>query len=128
MKQVEKATPQGDTTKIEQVACHLLVNGEDGICALYALWFLDGLNLHNSISKLRGHHGITIEDKFVNYQRREGGSIRLKRYWVANPDEARKLAELVNHKRKQRGAVLLSHKVIAACLAQFSSNDALTAI
>lgn len=129
MKQIEKAatqsgTPQtnclktsgadsigllpGPATQFELVAIHLLENGQDGISALSALWCLDGLNLHESISKLRRHHGITIKDTFFVYRYFWGGQSYFKRYWLANRYQAFKVAKLVNHKRRQRGAALLS--------------------
>ena len=143
MKQKEKAAPHCGTTqitclavdevhfispflvnatKIELVACHLLSNGPMGTSALSGLAGLQDLNFRNSISELRRHHGITILDEFFDHQHSGGGLTRLKRYWLADRDEARKVAELVNHKRKQRGAALLRQKQIAHYLSAFPSN------
>ena len=129
MKQIEKAAQQrgkaktnclstgeadsidplpGPATQFERVAIHLLENGQDGISALSALWCLDGLNLHESISKLRRHHGITIKDTFFVSRYFWGGQSYFKRYWLANRSQAWKVAKLVNQKRRQRGAALLS--------------------
>lgn len=126
----------GPATKIELVACHLLENGLEGISALSALAGLKDLNLRNSISKLRRHHGITIEDKLFDHQHSGGGLTHLKRYWLANRGEARKVAELVNLKRKQRRAAPISREQIALYAGLFTAepkaeantNDRLAAI
>ncbi|MNJ54898.1 hypothetical protein D3C77_503600 [compost metagenome] len=48
----------------------------------------------------------------------------MKRYWLADRDQARKLAELVNLKRKQRGAAPLSREQIARYLVAFPTKPA----
>ncbi|MNF41046.1 hypothetical protein D3C84_220640 [compost metagenome] len=81
------------------------------------------LNPRNSISDLRSSHGIIILDAFFEHRHSEGGTVWLKRYWLADRDEARKVAELVNMKRKQRGAEPLSREQIARYLVAFPTKS-----
>jgi len=111
--------PTKRPTKRELVACHLLSNGPVGISALSALAGMSDLNARNSISELRRHNGVIIFDEFFAHQHSGGGTAHLKRYWLADRDQARKVAELVNLKRKQRGAASLSREQIARYLAAF---------
>ncbi|MEA9428255.1 hypothetical protein [Aeromonas caviae] len=135
MTEKEKAAPQNGTTpitkgnittlltkeatKLELVALHLLANGTQGISALSALASLHDLNSRNSISELRRHHGITIKDEYFSHQYNRGETVPMKRYWLAGRSEARKMAELVNLKRKQRGATPLSQQQMARYLVAF---------
>jgi len=111
--------PTSAATKLELVALHLLENGTGGISHLSAVARLHDFNPRNSISELRRHHGLTISDVFFKHQHSGGGQTRFKRYWLADRTEARKVAELVNLKRKQRGAAPLSREQIARYLAAF---------
>ncbi|WP_439841679.1 hypothetical protein [Aeromonas taiwanensis] len=115
--------PTRDATKLELVALHLMENGTEGISALSALAGLHDINLRNSISDLRKHHGITIPDERFSHQHGGGGQTHFKRYWLADRDQARKAAELVNLKRKQRGAMPLSRERIARYLAAFPAKS-----
>lgn len=135
MTEKEKAAPQNGTTpithtdvttaptsaatKLELVALHLVENGTNGISSLSALAGLHDLNPRNSISELRRQHGVRISDEYFSHQHSGGGFARIKRYWLADRAEARKAAELVNLKRKQRGAAPLSRERIARYLAAF---------
>lgn len=114
--------PNSEATKRELVACHLLSNGPTGISALSALAGLSDLNARNSISELRRHNGIIIFDEFFAHQHNGGGVAHLKRYWLADREQARKVAELVNLKRKQRGAPPLSQGQVARYLAAFPTQ------
>lgn len=115
--------PTRDATKLELVALHLVENGPAGISPLSALAGLHDLNPRNSISDLRRHHGITILDEYFSHQHSGRGVTHFKRYWLADRDEARKVAELVNLKRKQRGAASLSRDQIARYLAAFPTQQ-----
>lgn len=76
-----------DATKLERVVCHLVENGPHGISSLSARVGLPDLNPRSS-----------------------GELAHLKRYWVADRGEARKLVRLINLKRHQPGAALLSQE------------------
>lgn len=141
MNQKKKAVPQNGTTstattrddvtttrtstatKLERVALHLMENGTQGISALSGLAGLNDLNVRNSIGLLRRDHGVCILDEFFEHQHSGGGVTHLKRYWLADRGEARKAAELVDHKRKQRGAEALSQQKIASYLVNFPINS-----
>ena len=47
----------------------------------------------------------------------------MKRYWLADRNQASKLAELVNMKRKKRGAEPLSREQIARYLAAIPTSE-----
>lgn len=111
--------PARDATKLELVALHLVENGTDGISSLSALAGLHDLNPRNSISDLRRHHGITILDEYFSHQHSGDGVARFKRYWIADRAQARKLVELVNLKRRQRGAQPLSQGHVSSYIARF---------
>ena len=111
--------PTRCATKHELVALHLLEQGAQGVSALSALAGLHDLNPRNSISELRRQHGVRISDEYFSHQHSGGGFARIKRYWLADRAEARKAAELVNLKRKHRGAAPLSREQIARYLAAF---------
>lgn len=111
--------PTSAATKLELVALHLVENGTNGISSLSALAGLHDLNPRNSISELRRQHGVRISDEYFSHQHSGGGFARIKRYWLADRAEARKAAELVNLKRKHRGAAPLSREQIARYLAAF---------
>lgn len=115
--------PTRDATKLELVARHLVENGPEGISALSALAGLHDLNPRNSISELRRQHGIRILDEFFRHQHSGGDAVPMKRYWLADRDQARKVAVLVNLKRKQRGAAPLSREQIARYLAAFPAKS-----
>ncbi|GJA18881.1 hypothetical protein [Aeromonas caviae] len=131
MSKKEKAAPQNGTTKLEPgqhitkhelVATHLLEQGAQGVSALSGLAGLHDLNMRNSISLLRRNHGIAIADAFFEHRHTGGGITRLKRYWLADRAEARKVAELVNLKRRQRNALPMEPEQIACYLAAFPAT------
>lgn len=131
MRKKEKAAPQNGTTKLEPgqhitkhelVATHLLEQGAQGVSALSALAGLHDLNPRNSISLLRRNHGIAIADAFFEHRHSGGGTTRLKRYWLSDRAEARKVAELVNLKRRQRNALPMEQEQIARYLAAFPAT------
>ena len=103
-----KLEPGQHITKHELVATHLLEQGSQGVSALSGLAGLHDLNMRNSISLLRRNHGIAITDAFFEHQHSGGGTVRLKRYWLADREQAQKLVALINHWRKQRNAAPLA--------------------
>ena len=100
--------PTRCATKHELVATHLLEQGSQGVSALSGLAGLHDLNMRNSISLLRRNHGIAIADAFFEHRHSGGGTTRLKRYWLADREQAQKLVALINHWRKQRNAAPLA--------------------
>ena len=116
-------TPLRIATKLELVAVHLLENGTNGTSALSGLAGLHDMNFRNSISDLRNKHGIHIPDKGFDHQHSGGETTRMKRYWLADRNQASKLAELVNMKRKKRGAEPLSREQIARYLAAIPTSE-----
>ena len=109
-------------TKLELVAIHLMENGTTGTSSLSGLAGLHDLNFRNSVSKLRGC-GIQILDERFPHQHSGGEQVYLKRYWLADRNQARKAAELVNMKRKKRGAEPLSREQIARYLAAIPASE-----
>lgn len=105
-------------TKLELVALHLLENGQNGTSALSGLAALHDLNFRNGVSELR-RMDIQILDERFKHQHSGGDAIHLKRYWLADRNQARKLAELVNLLRRRRGDMPLSQDQIARYLAAF---------
>ena len=122
--QTEHSTaPIRSATKLELVAVHLLENGTNGTSALSGLAGLHDMNFRNSISDLRNKHGIHIPDEGFDHQHSGGETTRMKRYWLADRNQASKLAELVNMKRKKRGAEPLSREQIARYLAAIPASE-----
>ena len=121
--QTEHSTaPIRSATKLELVAIHLLENGTTGTSSLSGLAGLHDLNFRNSVSKLRGC-GIQILDERFPHQHSGGEQVYLKRYWLADRNQARKAAELVNMKRKKRGAEPLSREQITHYLAAMPASE-----
>ena len=116
-------TPLRIATKLELVAVHLLENGTNGTSALSGLAGLHDMNFRNSISDLRNKHGIHIPGEGFDHQHSGGETTRMKRYWLADRNQASKLAELVNMKRKKRGAEPLSREQIARYLAAIPASE-----
>ena len=116
-------TPLRIATKLELVAIRLLENGLDGISALSSLARDHDLNPRNSVSILRNRHGIDIEGEHFPHQHSGGEQVSFKRYWLADRNQASKLAELVNMKRKKRGAEPLSREQIARYLAAIPASE-----
>lgn len=114
--------PSGEATKLELVALHLVENSTQGVSALSGLAGLHDLNMRNSISLLRRNHAIRILDELFEHQHSGGGTTRLKRYWLSDRAEARKVAELVNLKRRQRNALPMEQEQIARYLAAFPAT------
>ena len=116
-------TPIRSATKLELVAVHLLENGTNGTSALSGLAGLHDMNFRNSISDLRNRHGIDIKGEHFPHQHSGGEQVSFKRYWLADRNQASKLAELVNMKRKKRGAEPLSREQIARYLAAMPASE-----
>ncbi len=116
-------TPLRIATKLELVAIRLLENGLDGISALSSLARDHDLNPRNSVSILRNRHGIDIKGEHFPHQHSGGEQVSFKRYWLADRNQASKLAELVNLKRKKRGAEPLSREQIARYLAAIPASE-----
>ena len=116
-------TPLRIATKLELVAIRLLENGLDGISALSSLARDHDLNPRNSVSTLRNRHGIDIKGKYFPHQHSGGEQVSFKRYWLADRNQARKLVELVNLKRKERGAEPLNQEQIARYLAAIPASE-----
>ena len=116
-------TPLRIATKLELVAIRLLENGLDGISALSSLARDHDLNPRNSVSILRNRYGVAIQSEYFDHQHSGGGIAKMKRYWLADRNQASKLAELVNMKRKKRGAEPLSREQIARYLAAIPASE-----
>lgn len=110
--------PTRCATKHELVAVHLLEQGAQGVSALSGLAGLHDLNLRNSIGLLRRNHGVAITDAFFEHQHSGGGTTRLKRYWLADREQAHKLVALINHWRRQRQAAPLADDYAAILCAR----------
>lgn len=116
-------TPLRIATKLELVAIRLLENGLDGISALSSLARDHDLNPRNSVSILRNRYGVAIQSEYFDHQHSGGGIAKMKRYWLADRNQASKLAELVNMKRKKRGAEPLSREQITHYLAAMPASE-----
>ncbi len=110
--------PTRCATKHELVALHLLEQGAQGVSALSGLAGFRDMNLRNSISELRREHGIEIADAFFEHQHSGGGITRIKRYWLADREQAQKLVALINHWRRQRQAAPLADDCAAILCAR----------
>ncbi|RSM26079.1 hypothetical protein C5B76_10950 [Aeromonas salmonicida] len=131
----QKAAPQNGTTpnthtdvitrkpskahRIELACLHLLGNAQEGTTRITATHFYGDFDYRNRIDELRNDHGIKIESRPYEHMRQDGGISRLSLYYLPDRHEARKVAELVNLKRKQRGAASLSQVQISSYLARF---------
>lgn len=107
-------------TKMEMVALHLLEQGPFGVSALTGLAELKDLNLRNGVSELRAA-GVEICDRYFEHKHSGGGITRMKLYWLLDRDQARKVSELVNLKRKKRGALPISPEQEASYLAPYEN-------
>ncbi len=107
-------TPIRIATKLELVAIRLLENGLDGISALSSLARDHDLNPRNSVSILRNRYGVAIQSEYFDHLHSGGCIAKMKRYW---------LAELVNMKRKKRGAEPLSREQITHYLAAMPASE-----
>ena len=116
-------TPLRIATKLELVAIRLLENGLDGISALSSLARDHDLNPRNSVSILRNRYGVAIQSEYFDHQHSGGGIAKMKRYWLTDRNQASKLAELVNMKRKKRGAEPLSREQITHYLAAMPASE-----
>ena len=116
-------TPLRIATKLELVAIRLLENGLDGISALSSLARDHDLNPRNSVSILRNRYGVAIQSEYFDHLHSGGCIAKMKRYWLADRNQASKLAELVNMKRKKRGAEPLSREQIARYLAAIPASE-----
>ena len=76
----------------------------------------------NSVSILRNRYGVAIQSEYFDHLHSGGCIAKMKRYWLADRNQARKLAELVNLKRKARGALSLSREQIARYLAAIPAS------
>ncbi|MEH8118832.1 helix-turn-helix domain-containing protein [Aeromonas allosaccharophila] len=117
--------PTRCATKHELVALHLLEQGAQGVSALSALAGLHDMNPRNSISELRREHGIEIMDTFFEHQHSGGGITRIKRYWLADREQAQKLVALINHWRRQRQAAPLADDYAAILCARTPESSPL---
>ena len=116
-------TPLRIATKLELVAIRLLENGLDGISALSSLARDHDLNPRNSVSILRNRYGVAIQSEYFDHLHSGGCIAKMKRYWLADRNQASKLAELVNMKRKKRGAEPLSREQITHYLAAMPASE-----
>lgn len=112
------STTSHGATKLELVALHLLENGPDGTSSLSGLARLHDLNFRNGVSDLR-MMGVRILDERFKHQHTGGDAVSMKRYFPADRNQARKLAERINACRRKRGAEPLSQTQIASYLAAF---------
>lgn len=135
MTEKEKAAPQNGTTpntrtdattcrtrkasRVELACIHLLDNAQEGTTRISASRSFGDYDYRNRIDELRNDHGINIESRPYNHMGPDGCISHLSLYWLPDRGEARKAAELVNLKRKQRGAAPLSREQIARYLAAF---------
>lgn len=108
-------------TKLELVAYHLLGEGLRGGCsALSGLSMLRDLNMRNSVSDLR-KAGVAIQTERFKHHHTGGGTVSMKRYWVATAEDVRKLVALLNLKRAKRGEVPISPEQVARYLKPYEN-------
>ncbi|MGS3139739.1 hypothetical protein ACB316_16170 [Aeromonas sanarellii] len=135
----QKAAPQNGTTpnthpdattssprqatRIELACIHLLDNAQEGTTRISASHSFGDHDYRNRIAELRSDHGINIESRPYEHMRPDGGISHLSLYLLPDRDQARKVAVLVNLKRKQRGAAPLSREQIARYLAAFPAKS-----
>ncbi|WP_270804179.1 hypothetical protein [Aeromonas sp. QDB02] len=137
MSQKERAAPQNGTTPttpspghattkapkvptlLELAAAHLLESGMKGTSQLTFFPLYHDFNYRNRIDELRNDHDVIIHSMPFDHRNRAGRIARFERYWLADREEARKVAELVNLKRRQRNALPMEPELIACYLAGF---------
>ena len=136
----EKAAPQNGTTPnatspghattkapkvptlLELAATHLLERGMRGTSQLTFFPLYRDFNYRNRIDELRNDHDVIIHSMPFDHRNSAGRTTRFERYWLANREEARKVAELVNLKRRQRNALPMEQEQIARYLAAFPAT------
>lgn len=135
MSKKEKAAPQNGTTpntqqdattsrprkarRIELACIHLLENAKEGTTRVSAFHSYGDPDYRNRIADLRNDHGIIIESRPYEYVGQDGSISHLSLYWLPDRTEARKVAELVNFKRRLRGAQPLSQGQVSSYIARF---------
>ena len=133
MRKKEKAAPQNGTTKLEPgqhitkatkvptllelAAVHLLESGMKGTSQLTFFPLYHDFNYRNRIDELRNDHDVIIHSMPFDHRNSAGRTTRFERYWLANREEARKVAELVNLKRRP-----MEQEQIARYLAAFPAT------
>lgn len=138
MAEKQKAAPQNGTTpntrpnattsrqrkatRIELACIHLLECAQAGTTRVTAFHHHGDGDYRNRIDELRNDHGIKIPSKHCEHKCWDGSISYISRYWLPDREQARKVAELVNLKRKQRGAPPLSQGQVARYLAAFPTQ------
>ena len=140
MSKKEKAAPQNGTTTttpspghtttkppkvaslLELAAAHLLESGMKGTSQLTFFPLYHDFNYRNRIDELRNDHDVIIHSMPFDHRNIAGRITRFERYWLADREEARKVAELVNLKRRKRNALPMEQEQIARYLAAFPAT------
>ncbi|MFM5140741.1 hypothetical protein [Aeromonas rivipollensis] len=138
MSKKEKAAPQNGTTKLEPgqhitkatkvptllelAAVHLLESGMKGTSQLTFFPLYHDFNYRNRIDELRNDHDVIIHSMPFDHRNIAGRITRFERYWLSDRAEARKVAELVNLKRRKRNALPMEQEQIARYLAAFPAT------
>ena len=138
MSKKEKAAPQNGTTKLEPgqhitkatkvpallelAAAHLLESGMKGTSQLTFFPLYYDFNYRNRIDELRNDHDVIIHSMPFDHRNIAGRITRFERYWLSDRAEARKVAELVNLKRRKRNALPMEQEQIARYLAAFPAT------
>ena len=107
---------------LELAAAHLLESGMKGTSQLTFFPLYHDFNYRNRIDELRNDHDVIIHSTPFDHRNSAGRTTRFERYWLADREEARKVAELVNLKRRQRNALPMEPEQIACYLAAFPAT------